>query len=391
MSMRMICAAALVAVVASPHLGAAKTVKIGYMDTFSGGFAIYGRHQKDGLELALDHLGRKIGGLDVEVIYGDTQRKPDVARLLAEKFLKKDRVDFIAGIMFSNVLAAVQKLVTRSKTILISTNAGWSGMAGKKCSPYFFSTSWQNDQPPEAMGQLMNNEDIDNVLLLSANYQAGKDMLSGFERYYKGKIAGRILYRPGQRDFQPEISQIRAIGPSAIFGFIPGPWGIAFTKQYRAVGLHKKIPLYLVFTIDYLTLSGHGKNAIGTFHTTYWNNQSKEPANQKFIKGFVAKYGYFPSQFAAQAYDAPLLIDSGVRAVGGDLSNKKGMIAAMEKANFASVRGKFSYNVNHFPIQNFYQREVVADENGNPKIVYRGIVFKDHKDAYYTQCKMNPM
>ena len=147
MSMRMICAAALAAVVASPHLGAAKTVKIGYMDTFSGGFAIYGRHQKDGLELALDHLGRKIGGLDVEVIYGDTQRKPDVARLLAEKFLKKDRVDFIAGIMFSNVLAAVQKLVTRSKTILISTNAGWSGMAGKKCSPYFFSTSWQNDQP----------------------------------------------------------------------------------------------------------------------------------------------------------------------------------------------------------------------------------------------------
>ncbi len=374
--------------VASQAVAQDKEVRIGYINTFSGGAAIYGKHQKDGLELALDHLGRKMGGLDVKMIYGDDQRKPDVGRQQADKLLKKDKAHIIAGITWSNILAAVQRRVIRSKKILISTNAGWSAMAGKNCSPYFFSTSWNNDQTPEAMGQLMNQENLDNVFLISANYQAGKDMLTGFERTYKGNVTGRILYRLGQRDYQAEISQIRAVKPKALFGFVPGPMGIAFIKQYRAAGLHKTIPFYSVFTVDYLTLKGHGKAAIGTYHTSYWDNSSKNPANQRFIKDFKAKYGYHPSMFSAQAYDMPLLVDSGVRGVGGDLSDIRGMIQAMEKADFASVRGKFTYNMNHIPIQTFYRREVRADANGDPEIVTTNAVLENHKDAYYNQCKM---
>ena len=374
--------------VASQAVAQDKEIRIGYINTFSGGAAIYGKHQKDGLELALDHLGRKIGGLDVKMIYGDDQRKPDVGRQQADKLLKKDKAHVIAGITWSNVLAAVQRRVVRAKKILISTNAGWSAMAGKNCSPYFFSTSWNNDQTPEAMGQLMNQEKLDNVFLISANYQAGKDMLTGFERTYRGNVTGRILYRLGQRDYQAEISQIRAVKPTALFGFVPGPMGIAFIKQYRAAGLHKTIPFYSVFTVDYLTLKGHGKAAIGTYHTAYWNNSSEDPVNQRFIKDFKAKYGYHPSMFSAQAYDMPLLVDSGVKAVGGNLSDVRGMIEAMEKADFASVRGKFTYNMNHIPIQTFYRREVRADANGDPVIVTTGPVLENHKDAYYEQCKM---
>ncbi len=379
--------AAAVALTASSAI-AQQTLKIGFINTFSGGAAIYGKHQKDALELALDHKGRKIGGLNVEVIDGDDQRKPDVGRQVATKMLKKDKVHIVSGIIWSNILAAVQKTVVRNKTFMITTNAGWSKMAGKNCSPYFFSTSWNNDQTPEAMGKLMSDEGLDNVFLISANYQAGKDMLTGFLRNYKGKVAGRILYRLGQRDYQAELSQIRAAKPSAIFGFVPGGMGIAFGKQYRAAGMHKTIPFYSVFTIDYLSMPGWGKNAIGTYHTNYWDVTSKRPANQKFIKGFLKKYGYHPSLFAAQAYDLPFLLEKAVSAVGGDLSNKKGLIEAMEKVTFLPTKGKFSYNTNHIPIQNFYKRAVIADANGNPKIVTQGIVFKDHKDAYYKTCKM---
>ena len=388
MRFRIALMASAAVLVASQAVADDKEVRIGYINTFSGGAAIYGKHQKDGLELALDHLGRKMGGLNVKMIYGDDQRKPDVGRQQADKMLKKDKAHIIAGITWSNVLAAVQRRVIRSKKILISTNAGWSAMAGKNCSPYFFSTSWNNDQTPEAMGELINQEKLKSVFLISANYQAGKDMLTGFERTYKGKVTGRILYRLGQRDYQAEISQIRAVKPAALFGFVPGPMGIAFIKQYRAAGLHKTIPFYSVFTVDYLTLKGHGKAAIGTYHTSYWDNTSKNPANQKFIRDFKAKYGYHPSMFSAQAYDMPLLVDSGVRGVGGNLSDVKGMIQAMEKADFASVRGKFAYNMNHIPIQNFYRREVRADANGDPEIVATGVVLKDHKDAYSDQCKM---
>jgi branched-chain amino acid transport system substrate-binding protein len=388
MRLKLIGAAAVIALVGAPGLVAGETLRIGFINTFSGGAAVYGKHQKDALELALDHMGRKIGGLDVQVFYGDDQRKPDVGRQVADKMVKKDKVHFVTGIIWSNILAAVQKPVTRSKTFMISTNAGWSAMAGKQCNPYFFSTSWNNDQAPEAMGKLMSNEGVNNVFLISANYQAGKDMLTGFQRYYKGKVVGRILYRLGQRDYQAELSQIRASNPKAIFGFVPGGMGIAFGKQYRAAGIDKKIPFYSVFTVDYLSLPGWGKNAIGTFHTSYWDVSSKRSDNQKFIKDYLKKYGYHPSMFGAQAYDLPYLLEQAVRGVNGDLSNKKGMIKAMEKVTYLPSKGKFSYNSNHLPIQNFYKREVIADANGEPKIVTRGVVFKDHKDSYYKKCKM---
>ncbi len=383
--------AAAVALIGLPTLAAAQSVKIGYINSMSGGPGIYGKHGKDGFELGLDHLNRKVGGLKAEVIYGDTQRKPDVARQLVEKLLKRDRVEIIAGITWSNILAAVRRPVIRAKKILISTNAGWSGMAGKNCSAYFFSTSWNNDQTPEAMGKLMNEENFKDVFLISANYQAGKDMLNGFERYYKGKVAGRILYRLGQRDFQAEISQIRAANPAALFGFVPGPMGIAFTKQFRAAGLSDKIPFYNVFTIDHLSLKGHGKNAIGTFHTSYWDNSSTRPENVKFKKDFLAKYGYQPSMYAAQAYDAAFLIDAGIKAAGGDVNNKKAMIEGMAKVTSLPSRGKFSYNVNHMPIQAYYKRRVVADADGNPKIETTGPVFTEHKDAYYKKCPAKNM
>ena len=387
MKLRIALIAPALALAAMPGLAQEKEVRIGFINTFSGGAAIYGKHQKDAVELALDHLGRKIGGLDVKMIYGDDQRKPDVGRQQADKMLKKDKVHVVTGIIWSNILAAVQKRVIRSKKILISTNAGWSAMAGKNCSPYFFSTSWNNDQAPEAMGELMNQEKLNNVFLISANYQAGKDMLTGFECTYKGKVSGRILYRLGQRDYQAEISQIRAVKPSALFGFVPGGMGIAFLKQYRAAGLHKTIPFYSVFTVDYLSLPGHGKAAIGTYHTAYWNNNSDNPVNKRFIADFKKKYGYHPSLFSAQAYDMPFLVDSGVRGAKGDPNDVRAMVAAMEKADFPSVRGKFTYNINHIPIQNFYRREVRADANGDPVIVTTGTVYENHKDSYYKDCK----
>ena len=388
MKKQLVCFVTALATLAVSSAIQAETVKIGFLNTFSGRAAVFGKHQKDGFELALDHLGRKLGGLDVEVIYGDDQRKPDAARQEVDAMLKKDRVHFVTGITWSNILAAVQKPVVRSKTFLITTNAGWSGMAGKQCSPYFFSTSWNNDQTPESMGKLLQDSSVDNVYLLTANYQAGKDMLAGFQRYYKKTIAGKILYKLGQTDYQAEISQVRAAKPGAIFGFFPGGMGIAFVKQYKAAGLDANIPLYTVFTVDHMTLKGHGKAAIGTFHTNYWDLDSKNPVNQRFIKDFIKKYGYHPSHFSAQAYDAPLLIDSAIRAVNGDLSNKDGMRDAMRKADFDSIRGKFTYNTNHIPIQNFYKREVIADADGNPKIVTRGVVFENHKDSHYKDCKM---
>jgi branched-chain amino acid transport system substrate-binding protein len=367
----------------------AEELRIGYMNTFSNPL---GKDQLAGWKLGLANQGWKkdgdlLGGVPTKVFYCDDQRKPDVGVTCAKRFVEQDKVQIVAGITWSNILNAVRNPVVRNKVILMSTNAGSSRLAGTACSKYFISTSWQNDNTPEAMGQLMREEKLNDVFLMSANYQAGKDMMAGFRRYYKGRIKGQLLYKLGNRDFQSELTRVRAAQPSAVFIFAPGPMGIAFMKQWAASGLGKKIKLYTVFTVDNLMLKPIGKNAIGTFHTNYWDPDSKNPANVKFLKDFQAANGRLPSHFAAQAYDAPALIASAVKAVGGKVNNTLALKKAMLQANYDSIRGKYRYNFNGMPIQNYYKREVVAGPGGKPEIHTTGIVFTNHADAYAKRCK----
>jgi branched-chain amino acid transport system substrate-binding protein len=379
----LLCAAGLIAGPAA----AQEKLRIGYINTTSGPQAVIGKHMQDGWTLALEMLGNKIGGLETEMFYGDDQAKPDVGVQLAERMVKRDRVNFVAGIIWSNVLLAVAPVVTDADTFLVSTNAGASPMAGKQCNKNFISSSWQNDQTPEAMGKLMQDDGVKNVYEISPNYQAGKDMLAGFERAYKGGIKGQILFKMTQQDFQAELSQIRAARPDAVFAFVPGAWGIGFFKQFDAVGLRKDIKLYTAFSVDEVTLPAMGDSAVGTYVTGHWSHDLDNPQNKKFVEAFKKKFNYDPSLFAAQNFDGVNLIDSGVKAVKGDLKKRDAIMAAMLKADYPSVRGKYSYNTNHFPIQNFYKMEVVK-EGGKAQLKNRGAVFTNHKDAYAKECKM---
>jgi branched-chain amino acid transport system substrate-binding protein len=368
--------------------GSAEKLKIGYITTFTGAGATIGKHVQDAVELALDHVGRKVGGLETEVIFADDQVKPDIGKQIADEMVKKHRVDFISGVLWSNVMMAVHKPITRSKTFLIGSNAGPSDIAGKGCSPYFFSTGLQNDQAPEALGKYMQDQKIDNVFVIVPNYQAGKDDVAGFKRYYKGKIVGEIYFPLGQQDFSAELSQIRNANPDAVFAFAPGGMGIQLIKQYAQAGLKGKIPFYSVYSSDETTLPAIGDAAVGNYETRNWNADLDNPANKRFVADFRKKYGYTPSWFGAEAYDSIMLIDSAVRATKGNLEDKNATMAALRKADFDSVRGKFTFNSNHFPIQDFYLLQAV--KKGDEVVTeIKGTVFPDHRDAYYQQCKFD--
>ena len=375
------------AFVASP-VGAAEKLKIGFITSLSGPAGIIGKHMKDSVELAVEHLGGKVGGLDTEVIFGDDQRKPDVGKQLADEMLKKDKVQFVAGIIWSNVLLAVAPTVTRAGVIMISTNAGPHQLAGKLCSKYFFSTSWQNDSTPEAMGHVMNDRKLTDVYVMAPNYAAGKDMVNGFKSSFKGKIVGEVYTKLGQQDYQAEISQLRAKNPKAVFVFYPGGMGIQFVKQYTQAGLRDKIPLYSVYTVDETTLPALKDMAIGQYETRIWSPDLDNPANKKYVSDFRKKYGYTPSFYGAQSYDGIMLIDAAVRAVHGNLNDKAGMIKAMEKADFPSVRGKYSYNTNHFPIENYYLLQAVREPSGGVQMQIQKVVLENWKDHYYKECHM---
>jgi branched-chain amino acid transport system substrate-binding protein len=374
---------------AAPALAQQK-LKIGFITTLSGPQGVIGEHMRQSVELALDHLGRKVGGLDTEIIYGDDQVKPDVGKQLADEMLKKHQVNFVAGVIWSNVMLAVAPTVTQAGTFMIGTNAGPHELAGKGCSELFFTTSWQNDQTPEAMGKHMSDKGVTDVYVMAPNYAAGKDMVTGFKRYFKGRIVDEVYTKLGQTDYQAELSQLRSKNPKAVFVFYPGGMGIQFLKQYSEAGMRGQFPLYSVYTVDEITIPAVKHAALGQLETRYWSNDLKNEANQRYVADFRKKYGKLPVFYGAQSYDGIMLIDSAVRAVKGDLANKKGMIAAMRKADYKSTRGKYAYNNNHFPIQNFYLLKAVAGASAaaDPVLETQETVFANHKDAYSKDCPM---
>jgi branched-chain amino acid transport system substrate-binding protein len=379
-----------VAVFAAAPAVAQQKLKIGFITTLSGPQGVIGEHMRQSVELALDHLGRKVGGLETEIIFGDDQVKPDVGKQLADEMLKKHQVHFVSGIIWSNVMLAVAPTVTQAGTFMIGTNAGPHELAGKGCSELFFTTSWQNDQTPEAMGKHMSDKGITDVYVMAPNYAAGKDMVTGFKRYFKGRIVDEVYTKLGQTDYQAEISQLRAKNPKAVFVFYPGGMGIQFLKQYSEAGLRGQFPLYSVYTVDEISIPAVKHAALGQYETRYWSPDLKTPANEKFVADFKKKYGKLPVFYGAQSYDGIMLIDSAVRAVKGNLADKKGLIAAFRKADYRSVRGKYAYNTNHFPIQNFYLLKAVAGAGpgADPVLEIQDTVFKDHKDAYAKDCPM---
>jgi len=346
----------------SPALAQQK-VKIGFISTFSGPGGVIGTDMRNSVELALDHLGRKVGGLDTEIIYGDDQQKPDVGKQVSDEMVKKHQVNFVSGIIWSNVMLAVAPSVTAAGTFMIGTNAGPHQLAGEGCHEMFFTTSWQNDQTPEAMGKHMQDAGINDVYLMAPNYAAGKDMLTGFKRTFKGRIAGEVYTTVNQPDYQAELAQLRSKNPKAVMVFYPGGMGINFLKQYSEAGLRGQFPLYSVYTVDELTIPAVKHAALGQLETRYWSQDLKNDANVKFVGDYRKKYnGKTPSFYGAESYDGIMLIDSAVRGVKGNLADKKGMIATMRKADFKSTRGKFTYGQNHFPIQNYYLLKAVAGD-----------------------------
>ena len=381
--------AAALALFAGPALAQQKTVKIGFISTFSGPVAAIGNDMKNSFELGLDQHGRKLGGLPVEVIYADDQLKPEVGVQKTQELIESDHVDFVVGYIWSNVLLASLKPLVDSKTMTVVTNAGPNQLAGELCSPYVFSTSWQNDQTPSAVGRYMNQKGVKTAFLIGPNYAAGKDMLAGVQSPFTGQIVGEELTRwPDQLDFSAELSKAREAKPDAIFAFYPGGAGVQFITQYVQAGLKGQIPLYTAFTIDDLSLPRLKDLAVGIPGAQEWVNDLPNDTNKTYVAAYKAKYNASPSFYGAQTYDAVGLIDSAVAAVKGDLSDKEGMRKEMEKADFKSVRGSFKFGNNHIPIQNFYLQDAVKNADGSFALKTAALIVKDDQDRFHDKCMM---
>ncbi|BDU54930.1 ABC transporter substrate-binding protein [Limnohabitans sp. TEGF004] len=364
-------------------------VKVGLLSTLSGPGAGLGVDIRDGFQLAVKLSGGKFSGKAVDVIVADDQASPDVGRQTADRLVKRDKVDFMTGIVFSNVMLAVGAPTFQSKTFYISANAGPSQFAGEQCNPYFFSASYQNDNMHEAVGKVVTDKGFKKVALIAPNYPAGKDAIAGFKRFFKGEVASETYTALNQLDYGTELSKLRATKPDAVYIFLPGGMGINFIKQFVGAGLSKDITLFGPgFSGDEDVIKAVGEPMLGMFNTSQWGHDMDNAANKKFVAEFEKAYGRLPTLYAAQGFDAARLIEAAVRDSKGKLDDKAAVRKALEAAKFDSVRGAFKFNSNHFPIQDYYLRVITKDAKGRVTNRTLSPVFKNHADAYVASCKM---
>ena len=373
---------------AAPMAQAAEAVKIGMITTLSGGGSGLGIDIRDGFQLAIDQEGGKLGGHAVELLVEDDGRKPDRAKEISDRMVKRDAVDIMTGIVWSNLAIAVVPKVTKAGVFYVSPNAGPSLLAGKGCHPNYFNVAWQNDNLHEAVGKHVKDQGYQNVYILAPNYPAGKDALSGFKRFYGGALAGEVYTKLGQKDYAAEIATLRDAKPDAVFFFLPGGMGISFLKQYSQAGLMDEIPVFgPAFSFDQTILAAVGDAAIGIVNSSQWNRDIDNAANKAFVADFQKAYGRLPSLYASQGYDAARLIGSALKAVGGDMSQADAFRAALKTADFESVRGPFKFGPNHHPIQDIYVRRVVKDGDVLTNEILEK-AFTGHADAYAAECSM---
>lgn len=365
----------------------ARGVKIGLVAVLTGPQAALGTHLRDGFQLGIRHLENRLGGLPAEILVIDDELRPEVAVTKVRAAIERDRVDFVVGVVFSNILGAIMRPVTETGTFLISTNAGPSPFAGRGCNPFFFANSYNNDQVHSVMGQAAQDEGHRRVFLLTPNYQAGRDAMAGFKSRFRGEVVDEIYVPLDTRDFSAELARIAAARPDAMFTFMPGGLGVTLVRQYRQAGL-ANIPFLSTFTVDEATLPAQQEAALGFYSASTWAPNIDNEQNRRFVADFESAYGYVPASYAAHAYDGAMLLDAAIRRVGGDLADKNALREAIRAAEFRSVRGNFRFGANHFPVQDFWLCRVASRPDGRFQTEAVRKVLEANVDPYAGECRM---
>ncbi len=366
---------------------AQEPLKIGFLAEMAGLYGAPGQDQYDAFMLAVEERDGKLGGVPVQIIKEDTQFKPDVASQLVDRLMDRDGVQLFTGITYSHIMLAVYKKIADKGGFLVASNTGPAQVAGEGCSPNYFTTAWQNDQLAEVVGRYAADKGYEKVFALAPNYQAGKDFIAGFKREYKKPLLNEIYTPLSQQDFSGELSMIQAANPDAVYVFYPGGLGVNFVKQYAQAGL-QSIPLLNTATTEGINLPAQGETAIGAVNGSFWGPDFDNPTSKHFVQAFEAKYKRIPSQYAAQAYDSALLIDSALAKVKGNISDKDALRAAFKEADFDSLRGNFKFGNNHFPIQDMHVFEAYKDDKGRMTIRRIATPMEDDQDSYAHLCPM---
>jgi branched-chain amino acid transport system substrate-binding protein len=370
----------------APLLAQQGKVKIGLMLPYTGTFAQLGVAITNGFKLAVAEEGGKLGGREIDYVTLDDESDPSKAADRANQLVTRDRVDVLVGTVHSGVQMGIVKIARESGVLHIIPNAGVAAATGELCAPNIFRTSFANAQTTYPMGKVLVDRKVKNVVTLTWKYAAGEEAVAGFRDSFTkggGNIVKELWLPFPNVEFQSLLTEIASLKPDAVFVFFAGGGAAKFLRDYQAAGLKGRIPLYGSGFLTDGILEAAGDAAEGVETTLHYGDNLETPRNNAFRVAYVRAFKIPPDVYAVQGYDAGLLLAAGMRAVKGDIRRKKEIIAAMEKAEIDSPRGKWKMSRAHNPVQDMYLRKVTNKEN---KVTGVAIKALDYPPA--SICKM---
>ena len=356
--------AALASSLAAPALLAQANapIRIGFLNTFTGGLAYAGQAHSNGANLYFDSVNWTVAGRKIELIKEDDQFNPQVGLQKVKKLVESDNVDLVMGVQASNVALAVLNYMKQQKAFYVVTGAGTDAITWDRY-PYLFRTSISTYQLSTPMANYVYDNLGKEVVTTASDYAGGRDVMAQFKGPYLakgGKVLKEIWPPLGTTDFSAYLTDIKSINPPVTYDFMPGADAVRFIQQYSEFGLKEHALLTGFTIIDSQTISALGKAAIGVISALTFVDTVDNPEAKKFTADYRAKFNASPDLFADYAYVGAKVVADAIKAVGGNTSDKDKLAEAMTKVQFKAPRGPFRFDpVTHNPIQDIYICQVV--------------------------------
>lgn len=365
------------------------SIVIGVVATQTGPGALAGQDMVDGFNLALRQLGGRFANQEVRVVPVDDQGSPDQAVAQVKRLLERERVDMVLTGVSTASLAAIAPLLLDQRLFVINLDMAPAAMAGAGCDPYFFDLAAPFDGPHEAAGMYLATERAGRVVVIGPDTGATDAAVAAFKRTFPGEVAEVLTPRHGQPVYEAEVARIRALRPDAVYSLLTGGMSVSFARAFDAAGLKAEIPLVTTAqAVERPTLPALGDAGMDVVSIATWSPDLDSIPNKRMSTEFENELGRPATTWVAQGYDAAFLLDSALRTTNGKTGDHEALRAGLRRAEFVSVRGRFRFNTNHFPVLTWYARKVTRDARGRFTHELRGPILKDWRDPGAAACPM---
>lgn len=350
------------------------TIKIGGVAPLSGAVAVYGVECKNGIDLAVEEINAAggINGKKVEFVCEDDEGSPDKTVNAFKKLITKDGVKIVIGSLTSGCTQAITTLAQASKVVQIAPAA--TAPAITDAGNFVFRACFIDPFQGTVGGKFAaENLKAKNAAIL---YDVGNDYSVGLQENFvkafeaaDGKIVAVESYSTGDKDFNAQLTKIKNANPDVVY--LPDYYGTValIAKQLRAQGI--KAPIVGADGWDGLTANA-GDEVLNGFYSNHYAEDSTEPAVQKFVNAFNAKYAKAPNSFAALGYDSMYMLKDAIIAAGTTDSVK--VRAALEATDADYVTGHLTFDSKRNPVKSAVMIELVKGKDGKITTAYKTTV-----------------